>query len=45
LYIGFMKKTVKIISLRDKQSDFEYWQTKTPQERLIAAAILREQYA
>jgi len=40
-----MDKTVKIIGLHDKQSDRAYWMSKTPQERLVAVAILREQYA
>jgi len=40
-----MDKTVKIIGLHDKQSDRAYWMSKTPQERLAAVAVLREQYA
>ena len=40
-----MDKTVKIIGLHDILSDRAYWMTKTPQERLAAVAILREQYA
>lgn len=39
-----MDKVVKITSLKDKQSDFSYWNTKSPQERLDAIETLREQY-
>ena len=39
-----MEKVVKIHSLHDRQTDFEYWQTKSYQERLDAIEFLREQY-
>ncbi len=39
-----MEKVAKIHSLHDHQTDYEYWQTKSPQERLDAIEFLREQY-
>lgn len=39
-----MEKVVKIINLKEKQSDFSYWQTKSPQERLEAIEMLRSQF-
>lgn len=39
-----MDKAVKIINLKTRQSDFSYWKTKTPQERLDAIEMLRLQY-
>ena len=39
-----MEKFVKIISLKDKSSDFEFWSTKTESERLEAVEMLRNQY-
>lgn len=39
-----MEKALKITSIKDKQSDFLYWQTKSYQERLQAIELLREQY-
>jgi hypothetical protein len=39
-----MDKVVKIINLKDKQSDFLYWQSKSELERLEAIEILREQF-
>lgn len=39
-----MEKVIKKTSTRDKQSDLEYWLTKTPQERLDALEFLRQQY-
>ena len=39
-----MEKVVKIIGLHDDQSDLAYWLSKTPQERLAAIEILRQQY-
>jgi hypothetical protein len=38
-----MEKVVKIINLKEKQSDFSYWQTKSPKERLEAIEMLRSQ--
>ena len=39
-----MERVVKIVKLRDQQSDLEYWLSKTPQERIAAIEILRQQY-
>lgn len=39
-----MEKVVRKIGLREQQSDFAYWQTKSPEERLAAIEILRNQY-
>ncbi|HAD33256.1 MAG TPA: hypothetical protein DCF44_01955 [Chitinophagaceae bacterium] len=39
-----MEKVVKIINLKEKQSDFSYWQTKSPKERLEAIEMLRSQF-
>lgn len=39
-----MDKVLKIISDKDKQSDYSYWKTKTPAERLAAIEFLRQQY-
>jgi hypothetical protein len=39
-----MEKIVKIKYKNDKDSDLEYWLSKTPEERLQAVEILREQY-
>ena len=39
-----MEKVLKIVSLKDRQSDFEYWMTKSITERLAAIEFLREQY-
>jgi hypothetical protein len=39
-----MEKVIKKTSTREKQSDLEYWLTKTPQERLDALEFLRQQY-
>lgn len=39
-----MEKTVRIIALRDDQSDLTYWLSKSHQERLMAIEILRQQY-
>lgn len=39
-----MEKVLKIGHLKDRQSDFTYWQTKTPIERLNAIEFLRQQY-
>ena len=40
----YMDKVLKIVSIKDRQSDFEYWITKTPAERLEAIEFLRIQY-
>lgn len=39
-----MEKSLKIVQLKDKQSDFLYWSSKTEIERLSAIEILRQQY-
>jgi hypothetical protein len=39
-----MEKVVRITTLKDRQTDFKYWQTKTPEERLAAIEFLRQQY-
>ncbi len=39
-----MEKKLKIVSLKDKNSDVNFWLTKTPQERLEALEFLRQQY-
>ncbi len=49
LFAGFclyliMDKVLKIISLKDKQNDFEYWMTKSVTERLATIELLRQQF-
>ena len=39
-----MEKVLKIISLHDNRSDFEFWITKSDSERLQAIEFLRQQY-
>ena len=39
-----MEKIVKIIGLREGQSDLSYWLSKSPEERLAAIETLRQQY-
>jgi hypothetical protein len=39
-----MKKNLKIVSLKDRNSDLDYWLAKTPVERLEAIEFLRQQY-
>ena len=39
-----MEKVLKIVSLKDKSNDFEYWSSKSPIERLNALELLRNQY-
>jgi len=39
-----MEKVISIVKKSDTQSDFQYWQTKTMQERIDAIEILRLQY-
>ncbi len=39
-----LDKTLKITSLKEKNSDFTYWSTKSFQERIDALELLREQY-
>jgi len=39
-----MEKVVRKISLRDKRNyDLEYWLSKTPEERIYAIELLRQQ--
>jgi Arc/MetJ family transcription regulator len=39
-----MEKVVKIIPLKQKQSDYDFWLTKNFKERLEAIELLRSQY-
>jgi len=39
-----MEKVLKITSVKAQQSDYSYWMTKSPQERLAAIEFLRQQY-
>ena len=39
-----MERIVKKVSLHEPQSDLTYWLSKTPQERLAAIEVLRQQY-
>jgi|JI6StandDraft_1071083.scaffolds.fasta_scaffold10581_7 hypothetical protein len=39
-----MEKSLKIVQLKDKTTDFIYWTSKTELERLQAIEILRQQY-
>jgi hypothetical protein len=39
-----MEKSVKIVRLKDKNTDFLYWTSKSEIERLQAVEILRQQY-
>jgi len=39
-----MEKVIKIVSLHDKQSDYQYWLSRPIQERLETIEILRQQY-
>ena len=39
-----MEKVLKIKDLKEKTSDFAFWSTKSPIERLEAIEILRQQY-
>lgn len=39
-----MEKVVRRIGLYEDQSELTYWLGKTPQERLAAIEILRQQY-
>jgi len=39
-----MEKSLKIVQLKDKNSDFQYWSSKTEIERLQAVEMLRQQY-
>lgn len=39
-----MEKVLKIVSLKDQNTDFDYWQTKDVKERFEAIEFLRNQY-
>lgn len=39
-----MDKVLKIVKLKDKNTDFEFWKTQSYQKRLEAIEILRQQY-
>ncbi len=39
-----MEKVVTIRSLKDKKTDFAYWQSRPETERLAAIETLRQQY-
>ena len=39
-----MDKVLKIIPLKQKQSDYDFWLTKSFKERLEAIELLRTQY-
>ena len=39
-----MEKVLKIISLKDRKSDFLFWKSKSFLERLEAIEFLRNQY-
>jgi hypothetical protein len=39
-----MHKVICIKSLKEKKSDFQYWQSRTESERLAAIEMLRQQY-
>lgn len=39
-----MEKALKIVRLKDQQTDFEYWISKSETERLAAIETLRQQY-
>ncbi|RPI78962.1 MAG: hypothetical protein EHM45_04650 [Desulfobacteraceae bacterium] len=39
-----MIKTYRKIDIREKKSDFDYWQTQTPQMRLAVLEEIRKEY-
>lgn len=39
-----MEKTIKRLSLHDRQRDTEYWLTRSPLERLVAVEHLRQEW-
>lgn len=39
-----MEKVLKIINLKDENSDFSYWKTQSEIARLEAVETLRQQY-
>jgi len=38
------KTVVRRGKIKDQGNDFEYWQSKTPEERLAAAEMIRQEY-
>ena len=39
-----VQKTLKIVSLNDKQSDYKFWLTQSIEKRLETLEMLRQQY-
>ncbi len=39
-----MEKVVRKIKLNEAQSDFVFWQSKSPEERLLALEAIRREY-
>ena len=39
-----MQKTVKILGLKDRGTDYQFWLTQSVRERLEAIELLRQQY-
>ena len=39
-----MEKVLKITSVNEKQTDYAYWKSKSPQDRLAAIEFLRQQF-
>lgn len=39
-----MDKVLKIVKLKDNNTDFEFWKTQSYQKRLETIEILRQQY-
>ncbi len=39
-----MEKVVRIVQLKDKNDDSDYWMSKSPEERIYAIEFLRQQY-
>ena len=39
-----MNKMLKIVQLKDRNTDFIFWQTQSDLQRLQAVEILRQQY-
>jgi len=37
-------KNIKVLAKETPAADFEYWMKKTPEQRLDAVELLREQY-
>ncbi len=40
-----MEKVIRIVHLREGSYDLAFWLSKTPQERIAAMEMLRQQYA